>query len=220
MHRSRIGSFASVALGVLLLAGCATADPAPEATASQPPPSEPSPTSSAQPSQPEPSPAPSTIDLDDPSTWLIDGTGIGPIEAGGDFATTLAELPDSWRNDENCLWTAWWNAEDGSYNANFVRGTTAETDPIVLVSVSAADPVAPGAGPRTAEGLGIGSSRAEVLAQYPEAVEGEAQIGEGAWLSVPADEATMFFEFYAPGSDQANAVTVTTLEQPPYEVCG
>src|SRR5690606_279737 len=104
-----------------------------------------------------------------------------PIEAGGDFAATLSELPDSWRNDENCIWTAWWNADDRSYSANFARGTTAETDPIVLVSVSAADPITPGVGPRTTEGLGIGSSRDEVLAQYPDAVEGDAQIGEGSW---------------------------------------
>ena len=36
--------------------------------------------------------------------------------------------------------------------------------------------------------------------------------------SVPSGESTVFFEFY--GGDQVNAVTVTTLDEPPYESCG
>ncbi|MCC2029200.1 hypothetical protein KEC56_06685 [Microbacterium sp. YMB-B2] len=37
-------------------------------------------------------------------------------------------------------------------------------------------------------------------------------------LSVPSGESTVFFEF--DGGDQVNAVTVTTLDEPPYESCG
>ena len=40
----------------------------------------------------------------------------------------------------------------------------------------------------------------------------------GPGLSVPSGESTVFFEFY--GGDQVNAVTVTTLDEPPYESCG
>ncbi|WP_194422228.1 hypothetical protein [Microbacterium abyssi] len=212
MSRRRTGPIVVAALGALMLAGCATASPAPEA-------STPAPEPSATSADPDPSPTSEPpVDLEDPSTWVVTETGIGPIETGGDFAATLAELPDTWMNDENCSWAAWWNAEDESYNMNFVRGTESEEEPIVLASASAADPVTPGVGPRTEEGLGIGSTKDEVRAQYPDAAEGEAPIGEGTWLSVPGDGTMIFFEYYT--GDQANAVTVTTLEEPPYEVCG
>ncbi|MGL3150005.1 hypothetical protein ACSS7Z_06540 [Microbacterium sp. A82] len=150
---------------------------------------------------------------------MISELGIGPIETGADFAATLSELPATWTNDDHCSWAAWWNASDSSYSVDFVRGTETEQEPIVLVSTSAADPITPGLGPRTGEGLGIGSSKDEVLSQHPDAVAGQAQIGEGTWLGVPTAGATIFFEYYT-ATDQANAVTVTTLETPPYEVCG
>lgn len=210
MSRRRTAFMMSAAFGALMLVGCATASPAPEATTTEP---APSPTSSA----PSPTSQP-PADLEDPSTWAVTETGIGPIETGGDFDATLSELPESWMNDDNCSWTAWWNAEDQSYSMNFVRGTESDDAPIMLASASAADPVTPGVGPRTTEGLGIGSTRDEVRAQYPDAAEGEAPIGDGTWLSVPGDGTTMFFEYYT--GDQANAVTVTTLDEPPYEVCG
>ena len=210
MFRRRSAPIVAAALGVLLLGGCAT--PALEST---PPASAPS----SSPSDPAPSPTSEPpVDLEDPSTWPVGDIGIGPIETGGDFVATLSELPDSWMNDENCTWAAWWNADDQSYSVNFLRGTESETAPIVLVSASAADPVTPGVGPRTETDLGIGSTKEEVRAQYPDAAEGQSQIGEGTWLSVAGDGATIFFEYYS--GDQANAVTVTTLEVPPYEACG
>lgn len=212
MSRRRTGPIIAIALGALLVAGCSTTAPAPEQTITAPVPSPTLPT-------PEPSPtSESPIELEDPSTWAITETGIGPLEPGGDFEATLSELPDSWANDEQCSWAAWWNAEDRSYTVDFVRGTESEDAPILSASASAADPVTSGVGPRTEDGLGIGSTKDEVLAQYPDAGEGRSQIGEGTWLSVPGDGTTIFFEYYT--GEEANAVTVTTLEEPPYEVCG
>ncbi|CAH0186218.1 MULTISPECIES: hypothetical protein [unclassified Microbacterium] len=213
MSRRTAGPVILAALSALLLAGCASATTDPGAT------SNPTPTSTVGEPSSEPSPIPEpSLDPDDPATWPVTAAGIGPIETGGDFQETLAELPDSWNNDENCSWAAWWNADDNSYSMSFVRGTESDDAPIVLASASAADPVTAGVGPRTEEGLGIGSTKDEVLAQYPDASEGDAPIGDGTWLSVPTDGATMFFEYYT--GDQANAVTVTTLEAPPYETCG
>ncbi|GGD80727.1 hypothetical protein [Microbacterium murale] len=211
MHRRMIAVLTIATVSVMPLAGCATAQPAPEPTTAETSAPSPDPTPTQETDEPDP---------EDPSTWLVSDEGIGPIETGGDFEATLSALPTSWMNDENCSWTAWWNAQDQSYNVNFARGTTTETDPIMVVSASAADPVTPGVGPRTEEGLGIGSTEDEILAQYPDAVEGTAPIGEGTWLSVQGDTAKIFFEFYTTSSEQANAVTVTTADQPPYEVCG
>jgi len=201
----------TMVVGALVLSGCATAAPGPESTASDPAP---------MPTSEQPSPSPTSeagVDPADPSSWIVSGDGIGPVQLGEDFDATLAELPDSWMNDDNCSWMAWWNSEDQSYLVNFLREAESDDASIVLASASAADPVEAGVGPRTEDGLGIGSTRDEVLAQHPDASEGEAPIGDGTWLSVSSGESTVFFEFY--GGDQVNAVTVTTLDQPPYESC-
>lgn len=201
---------------VAALAGCTPAadDGPPTSTPS------PSTTPSATPDG-SPSPAPEP-DLADPSTWIISEEGVGPIDIGGDFSATLDTLPESWENDaENCSWTAWWNADDASHGVFFVRGTESETAPIgeVTVYTAAEEPMAVD-GPVTAEGLGVGATKDEVLAAYPDAEEGAAQIGGGSWLMLPGDgDAHVFFEFRE-GSDTASDVTVTTRSEPSYEVCG
>lgn len=184
-------------------------------------PSESAGTSSTRPPSAEPTATGPTTDAEDPATWVIGTSGIGPVEIGGDFAETLESLPDSWNNDPGtCAWAAFWNAADGAYGMHFVQGTEGADEPIRAVSTSrAADDIVEGAGPRTADGLGIGSTREEVRAQHPDAVEGESAI-DGAWLEIPgADGSSIFFQ-YAEGTDRAWAVTVTDLPEPPYEVCG
>src|SRR5690606_12782794 len=183
--------------------GTGTAQPSPSAAA----PSE------ALPSGEPPSVA---IDPEDPATWTIDGAGIGPISLGGDFRATLDDLPEeSWTNDDNCPWAAFWNAPDAGYGLHFAQGTEAADAPIGLVSVSApADAVDSDAGPRTDQGLGLGATKDEVRAQHPDAVEAEAAIGGGSFLSITADEgSTVFFEYAADGAE-AFGVTVTTLAEP------
>lgn len=171
-------------------------------------------------SGPEPTTEP-TADPADPATWIISDTGVGPIEIGGRLAETLAELPATWRNDENCSWTAWWNAEDASYGVFFVRGIESEDAPIAEISVyTSSESPAAVPSPVTAEGLGIGATKDEVLAAYPGAVEGPAAVGSGTWLRLPGEsEAHVFFE-YREGIAGASDVVVTTRDQPAYEVCG
>ncbi|OAN43464.1 hypothetical protein [Microbacterium sp. H83] len=217
MRTANVAALGLVALSIVMT-GCTPATD-PSATPSA------SPSSTTEPSStPAPSPTPTDAAPDpaDPSTWIISDGGVGPVEIGGDLAATLAELPPTWENDsENCSWTAWWNAEDGDFGMYAVRGTESETAPISEISVytTAKAPV-PRARPQTAEGLGIGASRTEVLAEYPGAAEGAAQIGDGTWIMVPGDgEAHIFFEF-RDGADVASDVVVTTRAEPAYEVCG
>ena len=191
----------------LVLTGCSTTgDPAPPEPQWTPLPSA---TPSSEPAEPGP-------DAAEPGTWAISDTGIGPIEVGGDFAATLEELPD-WSSPQQCEWTAAWSAE-GEYMIYFAHPD--EGGPIDVVSVTAMpDAVPAGAGPRTVDDLGVGSTKEDVLAAHPDAEEGEAAIGDGStWLAVQDGEGRIFFE-YGPQAQKADAVTVTDGQEPPYEVC-
>ncbi|WP_460799494.1 hypothetical protein [Microbacterium sp. GXF0217] len=206
----------------LLLSACATPANGPEQSPTS---SEPAPSASAAPdpsASPDPSaPGADDPDLEDPSTWIVGAEGIGPILIGGDFDATLAELPTTWTSDgAACSWAAFWNAADASFSIRFVRGAEDQSEPISEVSASAmADSVTGPVGPETAESLGIGATRDEILAAYPDAEEGTASI-DGEWIRVPSDaDGQIFFQFLT-GADRAWAVTVTTRDEPSYEVCG
>lgn len=210
---AQIGTAALIAIALGVLPGCAPS-PAPATEASpSPSPSTPTSTPSATPTQ---SPV---ADPADPSTWTISDSAVGPIELGGDFESTLATLPAPWSSDaESCSYSAWWRQPDGLYGMYFFRGNDSDTGQIEEVAVFGLD--SPDGGPKTAEGLGAGASRAEVQAAYPDAEEGTAEIGTESWLRVPSSgDAHVFFQFRE-GDDTARGVVVTTGAEPAYEVCG
>lgn len=204
------------ALAVTSLVGCAGAStPAPTPTGGSTP-------SETAPITPSPTAESREEDPADPGTWIIDAEGVGPIDVGGDFASTLGGLAAPWTNDTaNCSWSAWWMAADSAYGMSFVRGTESDTAPIREISVyTAAETPAAVPGPVTEEGLGVGASKAEVRAAYPDAQDGVATIGGDTWLMLPSStDAHVFFAFRE-NSDTAWDVTVTTGAEPSYEVCG
>lgn len=163
-----------VSFGALPLSGCAA-----EAVVDTPPTqrSTPSSTPSATPSEKPTSmtPAPvesekpvtSEIDLANPGTWLISADGIGPVLYGGAIAdvrpsmTAFTEIPSDWcgvarfRSEENGLAVLAMLSEDGST----IEGT--------FVNRWGQSPAALAAAPRTAEGIGLGSSLSDLLSAYP-----------------------------------------------------
>lgn len=212
MRTNHFALLAVMGIAAAVLTGCAASAPGSVATEAAAPSASPTPTST--PSET------ATADPADPSTWIISDAGVGPIEVGGDFAATLTALPTEWTNDQqSCAWSAWWKSEDTSWGMYFVRGNESEGDPIKEISVYTASEVATD-GPVTAEGLGVGATKEEILAAHPEAEEGVSEIGGGSWIRLPGDgDAHVFFDFRE-GETVANDVVVTTMSQPSYEVCG
>lgn len=203
----------TVVLGAMLMsvtiAGCATATtPADPTTSSVPSTPVETPTANET-----PTPTP-TVDAGDVSTWVVSETGMGPIELGTGFDEARAEVP-AWTVEDACSWTAFWNDQEGSLTAYLAEDSEAR-DGVTTIDVAAlTDTVEPSDAPRTAEGVGVGSTRDDVEQAYPDAVEQTATIGGASLLRV---QGTIFFTFQ-PGSETVDAITVTSLDEPPYEVC-
>ncbi|MER7798075.1 hypothetical protein [Microbacterium sp. NPDC096154] len=225
----RLAASAGAAAWLVALAGCASAGPggATTAPAQDPPSPNPPSVTSPPPAAPTPSSAPSRADDDedasDPSTWEIEDGEVGPIEIGEDFAETLAELPaQGWTNDPACAWVAFWNAPAGAYTLSFARSPQGDTGPVEAIAIEWGPAQPPRTGPRTDDsGVGLGSTRDEVLAAFPAAQAQPSTIEGREFLRVSdddQDDGTLFFE-YVDGQDGAQSVVLTTADEPAYEAC-
>lgn len=141
----------------LLLSGCATAaspssagSDTPDATA----PADPSATPTAS------RPPADAVDPKHPGTWIVTQDGMGPFVLGMPFANAITAVPGladacthAYSNASSTLWIASWQ-NPGSL------------DEATLYGYGRAVP----ATPHTPDGLGIGSTVADVLKAYPGAV--------------------------------------------------
>lgn len=204
-------------LGAVLiasLAGCSTTPGAPAPATESSTTSMPS--TPVDPSSPTPTDPPvSAEDQDpaDPTTWVIDSGTVGPITLGADYLATAEGLGEGW--DETCEGlTAWGNPD---LNVYFVSGSDGTIETITVEGLIGD----PSAGPRTPDGVGLGSTRDEVRAAYPTAEEVAPTIGDGFYLRDSdggATDGARFFEFTA-GNDRVSSITLTTRDEPPYEPC-
>lgn len=212
------GMRATALVGAVLLAvtlpGCRTPS-SPPTSSSAPPTSVVSPTPTPIETQkPDPD-----ADPDDLRTWTVTEQGMGPVQLDELFADAAAGVP-TWTVDENCSWTAFWNDPEKGITAYFSRDSEITDGVVTTIDVEASDAARPQDGPRTAEGLGLGSTREEVLTAHPDAAEQKPTIGDGTLLRVGAQgQGAIFFSFRA-GQDTVSAITVTSRDEPPYEVCG
>ncbi|MFE6734001.1 hypothetical protein [Microbacterium sp. NPDC057650] len=203
----------ALALAVAL-AGCGTVSPT--STTAPPPTSVASPTPSPIETQH------TDADPADVRTWTITEQGMGPVQLDELFADAVAGVPN-WTVDQNCTWAAFRNDQATGVTVYFARSSDISDGNVTTIETeSSTDTVKPADGPRTADGLGLGSSRDEVLAAHPDAAVQKPTVGDGALLRVgPAGpgQGAIFFSFRA-GEDTVSAVTVTSRDEPPYEVCG
>jgi hypothetical protein len=208
----------AVALGIVPqpFAAAPPASPSPTATSeATPAPPTQTPTPSAVPST-TPSDSPAAPDPADPSTWLIDFDGIGPITIGGSIAaaepTVLASYSDA--TQEACPSIA---AFDSDQFTRILAPTAQDLDTVLgvhAVEVSGPVPLKP---PFTAEGIGVGSTSDELRAAYP----GIPQTGEyGAGIDYGLSDGTGRWIVFNVREDRVSAIGVGTSDRTPTEYCG
>jgi|GEM_PF-6045085 len=181
--------FRGLALATVLalaLTGCATAGPTPPVTGS--------PTATSPQTQTD--------------TWLISAQGIGPYKLGQPY--TPQQLPTSFQ----CSFT---NVNVGDdvhgdvylFDTQHQSWTTTEAPDLtatLIMSTDSFSPVSTGPlqWPKTAEGVGVGSTRSQVLAAYPDA----ETLSPTGFLQVTLDGVPITFRFPTLG-DTADSSQVT-----------
>lgn len=155
-------------------------------------------------------------DVTDPATWVIDDGVLGPIRLGAAFDDTLDELPEGWDAVPGCEGVAAWAGEDAGFDVYFVDGSAGIES--IVVEGTLGDPAG---GPRTPVGVGLGSTRDEVLAAYPTASDVPATVGDATYLRLTDDDPSdgaAFFEVPA-GDDRVASIALAVRDEPPYEPC-
>jgi hypothetical protein len=179
--------------------------PTPTTTPSPPP------TPSATPS---PSPTFPALDVADPSTWLITFQGIGPLVVGDPLATVRQSMDGAFTPaDDGGLCASW---DVGPAFTSIVPDQGDESAPIAFAAILGGDAAAGENTPRTAAGIGIGSTAADVMAAYPDATEQQNSYGPN--LSI-TDNGGVYIDFPLRDGVVDGAVVIDTPIVPD-EYCG
>ena len=191
---------------------------------SQPPPPVVSPTPSQTPTE-TPTPTPTrvptpdapqvpAIDLSAPQTWIIGDGTVGPLSLGQSREDAKAAMTAFTKEPYQCDVDLYVSTTS---RMNIVLGpdqSGASVDMILINSSN--DPASPS--PRTAEGIGLGSSVDEILAAYPDIQRPDPQLyptyslaePDGTWIDFGVDMDTQ----------KVIEITVMHGDYPPPEYCG
>ena len=144
----------------------------------------------------------------------MDAQGVGPARLG-DAVETIGAL-DGWSITDPCTWAAFgpWTGD-----GRWIVAASSSDDPSGAVQTVDFGGGDAGSGPRTPDGLGLGSTRAEILAAHPEATEGDSN--GYAWIRVgqPAPAAGIYLSIRG-DSTGVSRVTVTSENRLSPEFCG
>ena len=186
-HRHR--TIAALAVGVLLLAGCA-GEPADEEPAAAAPAATPS--AAAETAEPTPAAAaPVEVNLDDPHSWLIDYTGIGPLTLQGQLSDEAASATAFTSTlQDGCPWVTALDKADFPSIWLPDPSDTGVVEQIVLQAWGSAPTVAANS-PQTSAGIGIGATLDQIEAAYPDIEQNDGRYapfysapdGSGHWIN-------------------------------------
>lgn len=208
-QQSRRPTFTVLAIAaVLALGGCAssTNEPAqstPEASASSPV------------ATPSPTPTQTGPDLADPASWIVTFTGLGPIEVGATVESTVSVMSAFQpATQEACPWVMAY-AADGLPSVWLPDPqSTGAVGQIVLQAWGG--PTTVSASPKTAQGVGVGSTLEALRAAYPDLTE---QQGKYAVFYAVTDGAGHWINF-AVTDDLVDAIVVRDEARIDSEYCG
>ncbi len=178
----------------------------------------PSTTPHAEASSTSPSATPTPVqDPADPTTWIVSADGVGPARLGQSVAGAVAAM------------SSYVDVSDpaGCPNPRVTflgpAGSTVANAPLLLIADEQGSLVGIAfteSGPRTVDGIGVGSTAAAVAQAYPHAVPGTrgpssvpnlvTVQGIPGWISFELDG----------GGTTIDQVSVTSGGPPPYEYCG
>jgi hypothetical protein len=190
---------------LVAITACAVS-PATPSTPTQPTAATPPPTASAEPAlEPVADPA-------DPSTWLIDAEGIGPVQLGMTLDEAVAAMPGydvGTCPNPNVRYLA-----SGDAAGTLVGLASDDNGNVALVSVTDSD------GPATADGIHIGSTVADVKAAYADLELSQKYVDRYTLEDTPG-----FITFSTENPDAADeapifSISVVTGGMPPWELCG
>lgn len=153
----------------------------------------------------------------DPTTWIISADGVGPARLGQSVKDVEAAFPGyvdvSDRNScPNPLITFFGPAGSTTTDAPLLLAAD-ETGSLIGIALTEA-------GPKTADGIGIGSTMEAVKTAYPTAIAGSrGPTTEHNLLTVKGSPGWISYEIVA-GDQTVNQVDVMSGSLPPYEFCG
>ncbi|MBP2436191.1 hypothetical protein [Microbacterium amylolyticum] len=155
-------------------------------------------------------------DPSDSDTWVVTTNAIGPVELHSDSEGALREIRRT-SIGPVCEGVAYGYADDNAYDIMIIEDREEDTGEVVEISIGWNGDTM-GVGPRTLEGLGLGSTKREVLAAYDTAEEQESAIVGRSFVRISNGSGNIVFS-YVDGNEGAVSVSVTGEEEPAYEPC-
>ena len=191
-----------VSVAILLLAGCASQEPAAPS---------PAPTTTTPTATPSPTP-----DFSDPAAWLIDYGSVGPLVVGGSLAAAEPSFGAlTVERQEACPWFVILSDPELSLWVMTTQGDDDVIDQIVLGDGSTPDPSRTQL--RTADGIAVGSTLTDVAAAYPDLVESQGKYNR---IFSTTDGTGAYINFSVSDSDVVESIVVRSSPDVNSEYCG